>query len=194
MNVILNDEMKEFGADQRIGVSFDQQDGGALGGLIEYDAIGAYAGAARHATKKRGVQSNQESGVARRGTDGPARHSRLLSLAWWTEPPPIPRRGLPLATNRLTRPPKRSPRRELLADSGSEPLGQRGPALQGTGRSNDPARCLGFFEGGLDDLRHSRQYQLTSHRTPDPIIDVPRLITRRSNRDLYLSYDSYLLE
>jgi hypothetical protein len=52
--------------------------------------------------------------------------------------------------------------------------GQRGSALQGTGRSNDPARRLGFFEGGLDDPRHSRQNQLTSHRTPDPGVDVPR--------------------
>ena len=29
-------------------------------------------------------------------------------------------------------------------------------------------------KGGLDDPRHSRQSQLTSHRTPDPNVDVPR--------------------
>ena len=36
-------------------------------------------------------------------------------------------------------------------------LGQHEPALQGTGRSNDPARWPGVLEGGLDDPRHSRQ-------------------------------------
>jgi hypothetical protein len=50
--------------------------------------------------------------------------------------------------------------------------GQREPALQGTGRSNDPARWLGLLEGGLDDPRHSRQSQRNSHRTPDPNVDV----------------------
>ena len=59
--------------------------------------------------------------MAKLGTDGPARRSRLLSPAWWTGPPPISRRGPPRATNRLTRPPRRSPRRKLLAVSGSEP-------------------------------------------------------------------------
>ena len=52
--------------------------------------------------------------------------------------------------------------------------GQREPALQGTGRSNDPAQWLGLLEGGLDDPCHSRQKQLTSHRTPDPDVDVLR--------------------
>ena len=123
--------------------------------------------------EKRGVQLNQELDVARLGTDGPARHSRLLSLAWWTGPPPIPRRGPPLATNRLTRPPKRSPPQGAARGFWIRAWSQRGPALQGTGRSNDPARWLGFFEGGLDDPRHSRQNQLTSYRTPDPNVDVP---------------------
>ena len=52
--------------------------------------------------------------------------------------------------------------------------GQREPALQGTGRSKDPARLPGLLEGGLDDPRHSRQNQLTSHRTPNPDVDVLR--------------------
>ena len=33
-----------------------------------------------------------------------------------------------------------------------------------------------------------------SHRTPDPNVDVPRLVTHRSNRDLCLSCDNCLLE
>ena len=124
--------------------------------------------------EKRGVKSNQEFGVAKLGTDGPARRSSLLSPAWWTGPPPIPRRGPPRATNRMTRPPRRSPPQEAARGFWIRAWGQREPALQGTGRSNDPARWLGLLEGGLDDPRHSRQNQLTSHRTPDPDVDVPR--------------------
>src|SRR5271170_5075181 len=124
--------------------------------------------------QKRGVQSNRELGVAKLGTDAPARRSRWLSSAWWTGPPPIPRRGPPRATNRMTRPPRRSFPREADRGFWTRAWGQHEPALQGTGRSNDPPRWLGFFEGGLDDPRHSRQNQLTSHRTPDPNVDVPR--------------------
>ncbi len=124
--------------------------------------------------EKRGVKTNQEFGVAKLGTDGPARRSRLLSPAWWTGPPPIPCRGAPRAANRMTRPPRRSPPREAARGFWIRAWGQRGPALQGTGRSNDPARWLGFFEGGLDDPRHSRQNNSTSHRTPDPNVGVLR--------------------
>ena len=31
---------------------------------------------------------------------------------------------------------------------------------------------LDLLEGGLDDPHHSRENQLTSHRTPDPNVDV----------------------
>ena len=124
--------------------------------------------------EQRGVGSSRELGVAKLSTDGPARHSRLLSPAWWTGPPPIPRRGPPRATNRMARPPRRSPPQEATRGFWIRAWGQREPALQGTGRSSDPARWLGLLEGGLDDPRHSRQSQLTSHRTPDPNVDVPR--------------------
>ncbi len=107
--------------------------------------------------EKRGVKSNQGFGVAKLGTDGPARRSRLLSSAWWTGPPPIPRRGPPRATNRMTRPPRRSPPQGAARGFWIRAWGQREPALQGTGRSNDPSRWLGFFEGGLDDPLRSRQ-------------------------------------
>ena len=49
-----------------------------------------------------------------------------------------------------------------------------GPLFKEPGHSNSPAQWLGFFEGWLDDPHHSRQNQLTSHRTPDPGVDVPR--------------------
>jgi hypothetical protein len=135
----------------------------------------ARAGERRSARRKvRGSRSSASYGVTKLGTDGPARRSRWLSPAWWTGPPPIPRRGLPRATNRMTRSPRRSPPQEAARGFWIRAWGQREPALQGTGRSNDPARWLGLLEGGLDDPRHSRQCQLTSHRTPDPNVDVPR--------------------
>jgi hypothetical protein len=124
--------------------------------------------------EKRGVKSDQAFGVAKLGTDGSPRRSRWLSPAWWTGPPPIPRCAPPRATNRMTRPPRRSPPQEAARGFWIRAWDQRRPALRGTGRSNDPARSLGLLEGGLDDPRHSRQNQLTSHRTPDPNVDVPR--------------------
>jgi hypothetical protein len=39
------------GTDQRLGVSFDQQDGSAVGGWTEYGVIGAYPHNPRHAVK-----------------------------------------------------------------------------------------------------------------------------------------------
>jgi hypothetical protein len=124
--------------------------------------------------EKRGVKFSQEFGVIKPGTDGSARCSRWLSPAWWTGPPPIPRRGPPRATNRMTRPPRRSLPQEAARGFWFRAWGQRVSAFQGTGRSNDPARSLGSLEGGLDDPSHSRQKQLTSRRTPDPNVDVPR--------------------
>ena len=100
--------------------------------------------------EKRGVKSNQEFGVAKLGTDGPAGRSRLLSPAWWTGPPPIPRRRPPRATNRMTRPPRPSPPQEAARGFWIRAWGQREPALQGTGRFNRPAPRLGALKGGLD--------------------------------------------
>jgi hypothetical protein len=125
-------------------------------------------------SKVRGVKSDASCGVAELGTDRPARRSSLLSPAWWTGPPPIPRRGPPRATNRMTRPPRRSPPQEAARGFWIRAWGQREPALQGTGRSNRPAQRPGPLEGGLDVPCHSRQMQLTSHRTPNPEVDVPR--------------------
>jgi hypothetical protein len=63
-------------------------------------------------SKVRGVKSDASCGVAELGTEGPARRSSLLSPAWWTGPPPIPRHGPPRATNTVTRPPRRIPPQE----------------------------------------------------------------------------------
>ena len=48
---ILGSNPPLHGTDQRLGVSFDQQDGSAVGGWTEYGVIGAYAHTARHAVK-----------------------------------------------------------------------------------------------------------------------------------------------
>ena len=124
--------------------------------------------------EQRGVQSNQESGVAKLGTDGPVRPSSSARVAWWIGPPPIPRRGPPRATNRMTRPPRRSPPQEAARGFWIRAWGQREPALRGTGRSNAPARSPGSFEGGLDVPCPSRPMPFAAHRTPDPDVDVPR--------------------
>ena len=132
--------------------------------------------------------------MAKLGTDGTARRSCLSSPAWWTGPPPIPCRGPPRAANRMTRPPRRSPPREAARGFWIRAWGQREPALQRIGRSNDPARWLGFFEGGLDDPRHSRQNNSLRIEHPIRTLAYFALVTRRSNRDLCLSCDNSLLE
>jgi hypothetical protein len=98
----------------------------------------------------------------------------LVEAGVVTGPPPIPRRGPPRATNRVTRPPRRSPPQEAARGFWIRAWGQREPALQGTGRSNDPVQGPSSLEGGLDVPCPSRQVQLTSHRTPDPDVDVLR--------------------
>ncbi len=40
-----------IGTDRRNGVSFDHEDGSALGGWAGYDVLDAYAGVARHVAK-----------------------------------------------------------------------------------------------------------------------------------------------
>jgi hypothetical protein len=146
--------------------------------------------------EKRGVKSNLEFGVAKLGTDGPARRSRLSSSAWWTGPPPIPCCGAPRATNRMIRPPRRSPPQGAARGFWIRAWGQRGSALQGTGRSNDPARWLGLLEGGLDDPRQSRHGKTSSLRIEHPIrtLAYRTLVTFLSNRNLSLSYDSWVLQ
>ena len=41
-----------------------------------------------------------------------------------------------------------------------------------------PSTMAGLAQGWAGHPCHSRQMQLTSHRTPDPDVDVPRLVTR----------------
>src|SRR5271157_2380747 len=50
------------GTDQRNGVNFDQHDGGAVGGCMRYDMIGASAHVARHAAKS--AESNRTRNLA----------------------------------------------------------------------------------------------------------------------------------
>ena len=143
--------------------------------------------------ENRGVNSNLEFGVAEVGTDGPGRCSRLLSPAWWTEPPPIPRFGPPRATNRVTKTPRRSPPQEAARGFWMRAWGRHEAALQGTGRLNDPARSLGLLEGGLEiPATHA---ETDSLRIEHPIrtLTYSALITRRSNRVACLSCDNCLL-
>ena len=54
--------ISDNGSDHRIGVSFDHQDGSALGGWTGHGAIGAYAGVPRHAAKS--AKSNRTGNLA----------------------------------------------------------------------------------------------------------------------------------
>ena len=51
MNLTIDVISDIIGTDHRNGVSFDHQDGSALGVWTGYNMIGAYAGAARHVAK-----------------------------------------------------------------------------------------------------------------------------------------------
>jgi hypothetical protein len=110
--------------------------------------------------------------VAELGTDGPARRSRFLRLAWWTGPPPIPRFGPPRATNRMTRPPRRSPPQEAARRFWIRAWGQREPAFRGTGRLNGPARSPGLprvgwtspaIHAGCNSLRIEHPLRTLTH-------------------------------
>jgi len=98
----------------------------------------------------RGESSGSGWSVFELGVDGPARRWTLLSPAFWSGPPPIPRHGPPRATNRMTRPPRRSLPQEAARGFWIRAWGQREPALQGTGRFNRPAPRLGALKSGLD--------------------------------------------
>ena len=168
------------GTDQRNGVNCDQQDG-------QRSWWPARVGRGRRAhpprsarCEKRGVRSSQEYGVAELGTDGPARRSSLLSPAWWTGPPPIPRCGPPRATNRMTRSSRRSPPQEAAHGFWIRAWGQREPALQGTGRLSNSARCGVAAQGWIGHPGHSFSLELMLHRTPDP--DVGALRWSRARR------------
>ena len=144
--------------------------------------------------EKRGVGSSQEYGAAERGTDGPVSRSSLLSPAWWTGPPPIPCRGPPRATNRMTRPPRQSPPQEAARGFWIRAWGQREPANQGTGRSNDPARWPGSREGGLDVPCPHAQCISPGIEHPIRTLTYCALVTHRANLDLCLSCENCLLE
>jgi hypothetical protein len=64
----------------------------------------------------------------------------VLSPAWWTGPPPIPHRRPPRATNRMTRPLRRSPPQEAARGFWIRAWGQREPTKQGTSRLSSRAR------------------------------------------------------
>jgi hypothetical protein len=95
------------------------------------------------------TRSHFEPGIwrGRACTDGPARRSSLLSPAWWTGPPPIPHCGPPRTTNRMTRPPRRSSSQDAARGFWIRAWGQREPAHQGTGRSNEPSTTAGHTRG-----------------------------------------------
>jgi hypothetical protein len=91
----------------RLGVSFDQQDGSAVGGWTEYGVIGAYARTARHAVKCAEWCRTQH--VAWRSSPRTGRHSTSVSRACWTGPPPSRSPRAATGQNRSARLSRRSP-------------------------------------------------------------------------------------
>ena len=109
------------------------------------------------------------------GTDGPARRSRLVKSGVVDRATAYSSPRTAAGHKQDDQAAKSKPPQEAARGFWIRAWGQREPALQGTGHSSDPARWLGLLEGGLDDPRHSRQNQLTSHRTPDPDVEDPPL-------------------
>jgi hypothetical protein len=98
----------------------------------------------------RGDISNSRCGGAELDADSPARHSSLVSQAWWTGPPPIRSPRTTTGRDRVTRSSRRSPSCGAACGFWIRAWGQREPAVEGTGRSNGPARPPDSFKGGLD--------------------------------------------
>ena len=141
----------------------------------------------------RGIRSNSACGVAKLGADGPARRLSSVSRACWTEPPLIRSpRGI-TSHNRIVRPPRQSSSQGTACGSWTRAWGQREPTHERTGRLRSPERQQ-LSQGWAGHPFQSRRIQLTSHQTPDPDVDTSRLVTRWSNRHLYMSSDNSILE
>jgi hypothetical protein len=71
---------------------------------------------------------------------------------------------------------------------------QREPALQGTGRSKDPARWPGLLEGGRTFPAFHAKCNSLRIEHPVRTLTYRDLVTRRLNRDFCLSCENRLLE
>ena len=96
--------------------------------------------------------------------------------------------------DRMTRPLRRSPRRKLLADSGSEPGVNASPLIEepaARATRHDGRTCSRV--GWTFPAAHAK---CNSLRIEHPIrtLTYCALVTHRSNRDLCLSCENYLLE
>ncbi len=121
--------------------------------------------------------------MAMLGTDGPARRTRLLGSAWWTGPPRIPRRRPPRATNRMTRPPRRSHPQEAARGFWIRAWGQREPAERANGRLNHRGATLRHGRTqGWAGLPGPSLIQLTCQSLPESVVGAPRWITRWASR------------
>ncbi len=176
--------LPDVGTDHGNGVSFDQDAGSAVGCRTVCDAVGAHTHLPQHAAK-RGAQSGSGCSVFGLGVDGPARRSSLLSPACWSGPPPIPCDGPPRATNRMTRPPRRSLPQEAARGFWIRAWGQREPALQGTGRFNSRP-WLGALKGGLDIPATHVGYRSLRIETPNRTL-TRRVCTRAGQAGMRLS-------
>jgi hypothetical protein len=133
----------------------------------------------------RKARSQIELGIWR-GNGGHGRAGQafeLLSPAWWTGPPPIPRCGPPQPTSWMTRSSRRSPSRGAACGFWIGAWGQRGPALQGTDRLSSPARCGLAAQWWIGRPVNSSSIELMLHRTPGPDVEALCLVTHWASRN-----------
>ena len=114
------------------------------------DELGAHPSRSSAPDEVREARPQPRWGVAKRGTDGPARCSSSMSRGVMdgttANSPPQTAAG----RDRMTRPSRRSSSKGAARGFWIRAWGQREPAIQRTGRSSCSAEWLGWLEGGLD--------------------------------------------
>jgi hypothetical protein len=114
------------------------------------DELGAHPSRSSAPDEVREARPQPRWGVAKRGTDGPARCSSSMSRGVMdgatANSPPQTAAG----RDRMTRPSRRSSSKGAARGFWIRAWGQREPAPQGTGRLDRSALWLGWLKGGLD--------------------------------------------
>jgi hypothetical protein len=140
----------ESAGEPQLGASFDRESSAIRVERAVCDELGAHPSRSSAPDEVREARPQPRWGVAKRGTDGPARCSSSMSRGVMdgatANSPPQTAAG----RDRMTRPSRRSSSRGAARGFWIRAWGQREPAIQGTGRSSCSAEWLGWLEGGLD--------------------------------------------
>jgi hypothetical protein len=126
--------------------------------------------------ERRGATPDRRCGVAKLGTDGPARRSRSVSRDVMDRATAKSSPQTAAGHDRMTRPSRRSSSQRAACGFWIRAWGQREPALRGTGRLNRSAQGLEWLKGGLD-IPATRRMRLTLTGTSAPDVDALFLFT-----------------